>query len=118
MAQLKKPTNGLVDFINGFFDLLLKGVGERALFVYVTAQMPFLGLPVVSYFVRAAIARLASVLDAGLKNNVDIVVIRYQNDARRAAYDAALAPIKQGEFDDKQLQKAKEAIDKLVRVRY
>lgn len=115
-TNLPAPTNWLVTLINGILDNLIKGLGVDIAYGAAVAQVPWLGAPVIGTIFRAILDRLASALDTNLKINADIVVIRFQNDARKGEYDAALKPIQQTENPtDAEIQAAKDAIDRLVR---
>lgn len=114
MTQVDAPKNQLVSGINIVLDTLIKGLGVDVAYSLVVAQVPWLALPIVSSIVRWILNSIASSLDTNLKINVDIVVIRYQNDLRKTEYDSAIAKIKQPGASDAEIKAAKAAIDQLV----
>ena len=122
MAELPAPSNPWVDLINSVIDALVMGLGVDAAIASATAQAPFLAWPIVSQVFRFIVKSLAQVIDTNGKRFADILVVRFQNDLLKAAYDDALKPLKDKDASDvtpEELQKAKDAIDRLVsRARY
>ncbi len=115
MADVPAPKNDLVTAINSVIDILIKGLGADAAYAAVVAQVPWLGLPVISYFVKLVINHLAGAIDTNLKINIDIIVIRYQNQSLKEQYDKALESLKTKlEVSDEELKAAKLAIDHLI----
>ena len=114
MAALEAPKNHLVSVMNAVFDALIKGLGVEVAYAAAVAQMPFLGVPIVCTLFRYVLTQIASVFDDGLKKNADIIVIRIQNDARKAEYEAAIKPLKSGHATDADLKAARDAIDNIV----
>lgn len=119
--NLEAPKNTLVAIINETMDQLILGVGEKVVIAQLTAIYPWLGLPFISTVFSVCVFSAAKALNSGLKNNIDIIVIRYQNDARKKEYDAAIEKLKKEteaannkEEREKALKAAKEAMDKLI----
>lgn len=115
------PTNRLVKIINVVTDTLILGVGEKVAIAEAVALQPWLGLPVISFFFARLVSIFAKALDAGLKKNIDIMVIRFQNDHRKNEYEEAIAKLQKDvatsaskEEHAKALQNAKDTMDKLI----
>jgi hypothetical protein len=114
MTQLPAPENKAVSLVNIIIDGLIKGFGVEVIYTLAVAEAPWLGLPFIGYIFKLILNKFAASLDANLKRNIDIVIIRFQNDARKAEYDSAIEKLKKPEVTDAELQAAKDAIDKLV----
>ena len=114
MAVLPAPKNALVSVINAILDALIKGLGANMAYAAAVAEFPLLGAPIIGYFFRMFIDHLASSIDNNLKINADIIIIRFQNDARKADYDSAIAKIKLPGATDAEIKAAKDAIDRIV----
>jgi len=118
---LPKPKNALLDLINQIIDWLIKGVGKEVVIAQAKAAQPWLNIPIISWFFTGAVGILASALDNGIKTNVDNIVIRFQGDERKAAYDSAIDQLKKDSYEakskedhEKALQAAKDALDRLI----
>lgn len=119
--NLEAPKNTLITIINETMDQLILGVGEKVVIAQLTALHPWLGLPVISTIFSVCVFSAANALNSGLKNNIDIIVIRYQNDARKKEYENAIeklkletAAAKSNEEREKALKAAKAAMDRLI----
>lgn len=120
-TTIAAPTNKLVDIINTVVDQLVLGVGEKVVIAQLTILQPWLGLPVIKWIFSVFVSSLAKSLDSGLKKNIDIVVIRFQNDSRKKEYEKAIEVLKADtansstkEEHDRALKAAREAMDKLI----
>jgi hypothetical protein len=120
-TKLEAPVNKLVSIINSTVDQLILGVGEKVVISQLTAISPWLGLPVISTIFSIFVSTLAKALDNGLKINIDILVIRFQNDARKKDYENTIEQLKvttatstSKEEHEKALKAAREAMDKLI----
>lgn len=115
MANLEAPKNQLVSAVNAVVDTLVKGLGVEVAYALAIAQAPWLQLPIISSIFRYVLNLFAGSLDKNLKINLDIILIRYQNDAIKEEYDKAIEPLKdKGEVSDEELQKIKDSLDKLI----
>lgn len=120
-TNLEAPKNRLIDIINTVMDQLILGVGEKVVISQLTALQPWLGLPVISTIFSLCVSTAAKALDNGLKINIDILVIRFQNDSRKSDYEKAIeklkietAAAKSKEEHEKALKAARDAMDKLI----
>ena len=120
-TTISAPTNKLVDVINTVVDQLVLGVGEKVVITQLTILQPWLGLPVIKWIFSSLVSSLAKALDSGLKKNIDIVVIRFQNDSRKKEYEKTIEVLKAStassstkEEHDRALKAAREAMDKLI----
>jgi hypothetical protein len=112
--SLPAPSNHLVTVINSVIDTLIKGLGVDVAYALAVAEFPFLNLPIVNQLFKLALNYLADSLDTTLKVNADIIVIRFQNDIRKAEYDKSIEPLKKPGATDADIKAAKDAIDKLI----
>lgn len=112
--NLPAPSNPAVSKLNQVLDALVSGLGAQAAYLLLVAQVPWLGLPVISSLTRMLLGWLADSLDSSLKRYADIIVIRFQNDARKAEYDQAMQAIQAGAPSEAEVAAAKAAIDALV----
>lgn len=115
MAEVAAPTNKVVTVLNAVLDALIMGLGVEAAVLAATSQVPLLGLPIIKDLLRFAISKFADSLDTRIKVNLDNIIVRFQNDARKADYDKALEPLKKGTPTSEQIQTAKDNIDSIVR---
>ena len=104
----------MVSVINAVLDALIKGLGVDAAVTAATTQAPWLALPIVSSVFKYLVGLVAGQLDDLIKKNVDIIVVRVENDMAKVAYDEAIKPVIAGGPTDAELQAAKDAMDKLV----
>jgi hypothetical protein len=109
--SLPAPKNKLVEIVNNFFDFLIKGLGADFAIAYMKLQVPWLNWPIVKDFFEAGVRYLDDQLNTSIKQNVDIVVIRFQDDAKRADYDTAIEEAKKSGVSNA----TKDSIDKLIR---
>lgn len=114
MTQAPAPQFILVTIFNTVCDVLIQGLGETAAVAAATTYAPWLALPIISWIFKSLVSYLANALDTNLKNSVDIVLIRFGNDARRAAYEEALKPIRSGNPSPQEIQNAKDTLDRLI----
>lgn len=118
MAEIKPPTNSLVSTLNKVIDFLIKGVATQTVIALAVAEQPWLGWLIINDIFTYYVNKLAASLDLSLKNGIDIVIIRFQNNEIKSDYDKSLKDldqaIKNGEDHDKALQDAKDAADKLI----
>jgi hypothetical protein len=114
-TPLPRPRNSLVELANIVIDNLIKGLGTELTIKAATAYAPWLKWPIIRNIFRQIVTFVHNHLDIFAKRYVDILIIRYQNDARRADYDEALEKIKEPGATDEDIRKAKEAIDSIVR---
>ena len=91
---LPAPKNTPLEILNIVLDVLLKGLGADAAIVAAQTAFPVLGLPVVGWLFSAFVRRLAASLDLTLQKQLDVVLIRYQGGAKKAAYDKVLSNFK------------------------
>lgn len=108
------PKNTFVSVVNAILDTLIKGLGVDLAVSAAIVEAPFLGLPVIKDIFRWIIGMFADNLDTNLKVNVDIIIIRLQNDARKAEYDKAMEPIRAGNPSETDIQNARDAINRIV----
>lgn len=115
------PTNSATNLVSFIVDQLVLGVGEKVVIAQARAALPFLNLPVISWFFNMFVGKLAKALDLGLKNNINIIVIRFQNDARKEAYETAITKLEAStanavskEEHEKALKEARDAMDRLI----
>lgn len=104
-----------LDVINSVIDTLIKGLGVESAISAATVYAPWLSLPVISWLFRQLVEAVASRIDAGLKTEIDNIIIRVQNDIRKGAYDDAIEKIKNPGASEEDLEAARRAIDALVR---
>jgi hypothetical protein len=114
MATVVAPTNKLVTVINQVIDYFIKGFGVDFVYAYLTAQFPFLAWPFFSYILKQALTYIAAGFDTGLKNNVDVIVIRYQDDALKDDYDKAIQTIQTPGATSDQINSGFDAIDAII----
>jgi hypothetical protein len=119
--NIPAPTNALVIFFNKLIDLLVLGVGEKVVIAQATAAQPWLALPVISMIFAHLVSVLGKAVDAGLSKNIDIALIRFQDDIRKNAYEAAIKKLETDtlnattkEDHEKALKLAKETMDRLI----
>ena len=119
-TPLPAPVNKLLLAVNTLVDGLVMGLGKEALLLEAKAAVPWLALPIISWVFGWIVNWVASSIDVSLKKNIDILIIRFQNDARKADYDKAITKLQQAEAtgteedNAKALQAAKDAINALV----
>jgi len=117
---LPAPKNRLTALINKILDGLIKGLGATAIIADCEAAEPWLKLPVISWMFQGTIKIAAGETDEVLAKNIDVVTIRFQDNANLGAYNTIIAPIKNppaGITPAQQaanLAAAKAAIDALV----
>lgn len=119
--ELPAPTNSLTTLVNSIVDQLVLGVGEQVVIAQAKVLLPWLNIPIISWMFTKIVSKLAKALDLGLKNNIDILIIRAQNDYRRVEYEKAILKLKEStatavnkEDHEKALAAAKAAMDKLI----
>jgi hypothetical protein len=112
---LPRPKKTLVGLINVVLDNLIKGLGADLAIAAGVAYAPFLGWPVINFIFRQSVHALASSLNTSIKQNLDNIIIRFQNDARKAEYDKAIEEIKKPGASEDDIRKAREAMDRLIR---
>jgi len=101
---------------------LILGLGTTLVVQNAIAILPILGLPFIRTIFSSIVSALSSSLDSNIKKNLNIVVIRWQNDQIKKEYDEIINKIR--EHDEgkvlseeeyrRELEKAKSAIDNLV----
>ncbi len=111
---LPAPQNKFVEVLNRILDTLIKGLGADMAIAVAIAEAPWLGWPVVTELFRYFIRRLSLSIDDTIKKNADIIVIRFQNDIRKAEYDSAIEPIKNGNPTPEEIKRAEDAIDRII----
>ncbi len=111
---LPPPTNQLVQIVNTVLDFLILGLGEKAAIAAATAQAPWLSLPIISWIFSSIVAAVASSIDTNIKKNVDIVIIRFQNDVRKIEYDQTIALLNKTPSDPAAIQAAQDALNLLI----
>lgn len=112
--SLPAPKNDLVEITNKVIDYLIKGLGENAAIAAAEEQAPWLAMPVIKNVFRFFVDLLATSLDDRIKINIDIIIIRHQNDSRKEEYDKHVEEIKKPGATPEQIQAAKDALDSLV----
>lgn len=119
--QLPKPKNGLVAAVFAVIDILVLGLGENAAIAAGVAAAPWLKLPIISSLFGWVVKALAEALDSVLKLRIGKLIIRLQGGAKQVEYDTVIDEFKQAppasvdaEAHAKALQKAKDAIDRMV----
>lgn len=119
MATLPAPKNKLVSVVNQIIDGLLIGIGEDLIILSATAEAPFLALPVVSWLFRQTVSFFVGVFDSALKKHIDKVIIRFQGDVSKKAYDQVMERFREhdqnGGPSDKDIEDAKKTADDIIR---
>lgn len=112
--SLPAPTNKWVSLIKVILDNLIDGAGVEITISAATAYAPWLAWPVISTIFRSIISNVADYLDLNAFKVLAKFTIRLQGDARRKDLDNAVAIIKKPGATAKEIQDAKDAIDRLV----
>jgi len=113
-SPLPAPTNRLTNLTNIVLDGLIKGLGANAIIASATTAEPWLNLPVIHWFFTTVINAAAGGADTVIKENVDVIEIRFQNSANLGAYNAIIGQLQTNPKDAQELAAAKAAIDALV----
>lgn len=95
-------------------DLAVKGVAAPAIVTVVTAAQPWLGVPVISWLFSNLVGSIAARMSTALEENIDAIVIQFQDDDRKEDYDNALAKANAAGASPADIQAAFSAIDNLV----
>ncbi len=113
-TPLPAPKNSLVELVNIILDNLIKGIGVSVVVGEATLYAPWLGLPVIRYLFKGLVDFLAGYVDTFAVRNVDIILIRFQNDDRKVDYDDAIARINRPGATPDDIQEARDALRRLV----
>lgn len=112
--SLSPPVNRWVGLINIILDNLIKGFGAKFTVAAATNYAPWLGFPIIRDIFGKSIELLANSVDTVVKNNADIVVIRFQNDLRKTVYDTNIGIIQNPGASNEDIKNALQAIDGLI----
>lgn len=117
--SIAKPVNKLVSIIDTVIDLLFLGLGKEAVVAQVSALVPWLRLPIVSWIFTKTVGSLFNSMDKSLTQRINHVIIRYQSNIEKAEYNKVIKELndsksKSKEEHAKALQAAKDKIDKIV----
>lgn len=115
MSEIPAPTNKVVRAIEIVLDTLIEGLGPEVAYRLLVLEFPVVGAPFLGLLTKFAIDSLAKYLNKHGTRLATIMVIRFQNDIRKAEYEAALVPIRRGDYSEAELAAARAAIDRLVR---
>jgi hypothetical protein len=113
-TTLPAPKNKFLEVLAVIIDVLIKGLGPEAAIKAAVSAAPALALPVISLIFRWAVTSLANVLDLTLKKNLNVVIIRFQNHAERAAYDKVIEKITKPGATDAEIEAGFKAIDDFI----
>jgi len=121
MSELPAPTNKLLDVVDGIVNDLICGLGVDAVMTAIVAEAPWVKIPILNQIVRYFIEKIAKKLFLTIGPFIDFKIIKFQNDAHKAAYDQAVIEFKKAlvtgvdsdEFK-KANQKFNDDFDKLV----
>ncbi len=91
MGDVVNPAVNVVDIIND----ILKGVSLEGAYAALVAAFPFLGWPVIGWILHWVISKVGGAIFAVLEKLTSFTVINWQTDAQQAAYDNAVAALKQ-----------------------
>lgn len=92
-TPLPAPTNRLAAFLDAVIKGLIMGLGTNAIVNLGVAQAPWLGLPIIKGVFSWVVDQIGGRVDTGLEQNVNVIVIRFQNDDRKDAYNQAVTTI-------------------------
>ena len=102
-------------------DILIKGLGTQAAITAGLAAEPWLNLPIAKWFFVNLVKLAGAALETVIKRNVGNIIIRWQGDSRKDAYDKVLEEFKEStapgvskEEHAKKLQAARDAIDRVI----
>lgn len=114
MSSIPAPTNKFLKVMNVIFDSLIEGAGVDLAIAEAEALVPWLTLPIISSIFKQLMRWTATFLEEFAKRNVGKIVIRFQNDARKAEYDSQIEIIKKPGVLPSEVQKARDAMDLLI----
>ena len=108
------PKNRAVDAAKVVLNALIEGVGVDLAVAAGISAWPFLGSPVLKTLFRWGVEWLAKEFDENLFKFSMKLIIRIQSDARKDQFNKALQPIIGGSPTDEEIQKARDAADRLI----
>ena len=112
--KLSPPKNRAVDAAKVVLDALIEGVGVDAAVAAGIAAWPFLGSPIIKTLFRWGVEWIAGEINENLFKFSMKLIIRIQSDARKAEFNEALQPIIGGSPTDEEIQKARDAADRII----
>lgn len=114
--SLPAPRNPVISIVKTVLEKLIEGLGVDAAIAAATFKAPFLRLPVVKQFFRFLVEQIAEEIDANMFKFAAKMIIRIQNEGRKSEFDEAMKPFNKPEGPSAdEIQKAKDAIDRIVR---
>lgn len=114
MTDIATPTNRLTAIVDIVLDFLIKGIGANAAIAAAVSAEPWLGLPIVNSIFSWAVNLFASRFDLGLQKNVNAIVIRFQNDEQKDAYNQAVAAVNKPGATDAEIEAGFASIDAFI----
>jgi len=112
--KLQPPKNKAIEVVKVVLEKLIEGAGVDIAIAAATANAPFLATPIIKNIFRWMVEKLASVIDENLFKFSVKLIIRVQSSERKQEFNDAIIPIVQGEPTDEEIQKARDAADRLI----
>ena len=115
-VPLPAPQKSLVNAIRKVLDYLIQGLGADLAIGAMYANGPaWLATPGLRIILEGIIKKAAEVMDESIADNISVIVIRFQNEARLEDYNKAREPLVQkGSMTDAEYEAWKESIRRLV----
>lgn len=115
MSEVPAPINETVTIANIVIDGIVTGAGPDVIIANCVAQAPWLAYPIISKIFSWIVNSLANKIDTSIKQHVDVIIIRFQNNALQKKYDDLINQVRtQKELTDAELAKARAIIDAYV----
>lgn len=114
MASIPAPTNQAISITKIVLDKLIEGAGVEVAIAAATSQFPFLATPFVSFLFRKFVEWLGDLVDQELFNFSIKAIIRLQSTSRKDEFNESITPIVMGAPTPEELQRAKDASDRLI----
>lgn len=113
-TAIPAPKNKAIEVVKIILEKLIEGVGVDLTIAAATAELPWLGAPVVKTLFRWAVEWLAGYINDNLFKISLKLIIRVQSDARKAEFNEAIQPIIGGNPSAEDIEKARRAADRLI----
>jgi hypothetical protein len=111
---LPTPKNTAIEVVKIILEKLIEGLGADAAIAAATAYAPWLAYPFVKQIFGWVVGQVAQVIDENLFKLSIKLIIRVQSTERKAEFNAAIVPIVGGSPTDEEIQRARDAADRVI----
>ncbi len=93
MAEVPVPTNPTVNIVDQIIQGLIYNAGVSFIIAWATANLPFLGLPIIKQLFAWGIGKLGQALSTEMQNQVAFTIIGFKSDLERSQYEDSVAAL-------------------------